>query len=282
VASSIVALLTPFTERGDVDREALRAHVEFLLEEGIDGFFPAGTTGEGALLEADEVVAVLEAVVEVARGCAEVLAQVGRPSTRATIALARRAAELGVDAVAAVVPYYYQAGDEQLVRHYGDVVEALDGVPVLAYNIPKRTVNDLGPEPLRELARAGLAGVKDTSDSWERHREYLDVAREQKASGNLFRVLTGAEDDILRSLEHGSDGAVTALANVRPDLVRRLFEAFRAGRGEEAAAAQQALSRLKREVRPLGPTPVGVKRAVAETLAGRGVRYLPALRAPFG
>lgn len=277
----LAALLTPFADDGEVDTGALRAHVELLVDGGVDGLFPAGTTGEGALLEPAEVMAVLESVLAVAAGRAWVLAQVGRPSTRATLALARRAIDLGADAVAAVVPYYYAADEDQLRRHYQALVAAAGDVPVYAYNIPKRTVNDLAPQTVRALADDGLAGVKDSSGSFERHLAYLEVARERERAGGSFSVLTGAEKEVLNSLQNGSHGSVTALANLRPDLLARLRGAFEDRRQREAAAAQAELSELKDEVATLGPTPLGIKRAVADFMRERGVHYSPALRAPF-
>ncbi len=277
----LAALLTPFDRHGDVDVDALRAHVEFLIDGGSDGLFPAGTTGEGALLEPPEVARVLETVIPLTSGRAWVLAQVGRTSTRATVELAERAVAMGVDAVAAVVPYYYEADHDDLLRHYSDLVSSVPDTPVYAYNIPKRTVNDLEPGVLRALAREGLAGVKDSSGSFERHLAYLELAAERDAAGAPFAVLTGSEKDVLDSLQNGSRGAVTAIANLRPDLLARLARAHEDGREREAVKAQTELSELKDEVAQLGPTPLGIKRAVADAMRERGIGYSPALRAPF-
>ena len=278
----LAALLTPFDRHGNVDVRALRAHVETLIDGGLDGLFPAGTTGEVALLEPPEVATVLETVIPLAAGRAWVLAQVGRPSTRATVALAKRAVALGADAVAAVVPYYYEADRDALLRHYGALVACLPGTPVYAYNIPKRTVNDVEPELLGALAREGLAGVKDSSGSFERHLAYIELAAERDAAGAPFAVLTGSEKEVLDSLQSGSQGAVTAIANLRPELLSRLARAHESGHGAEATRAQAELSELKDEIARLGPTPLGIKRAVADAMRERGIDYSPALRAPFG
>ena len=117
------ALLTPFDENGSFDRSALRDHVEFVIEGGVDGIMPCGTTGETALLEPDEVLDVVAAVVDAAAGRVKVVAHVGRPSTRATQRLIERAKDTGVDAVAAVVPYYYAFDDRQIVEHFRALIE---------------------------------------------------------------------------------------------------------------------------------------------------------------
>ena len=106
----VVALLTPYERGGTgVDEGAMRAHVDWLVEVGVDALMPCGTTGEGPLLSDDEVAVVVRAAVAAADGRVPVLAHVGRPGTASTLALARRAVDDGAAAVAAVVPYYYAA-----------------------------------------------------------------------------------------------------------------------------------------------------------------------------
>src|SRR5215210_59514 len=141
--SVVVALLTPFAEDGTIDAGTLREHVAFLLDAGVDALMPCGTTGEGPLLDEDEAAAVVETAVAAADGRVPVLAHVGRTSTGATIRLARRAIGNGAAAVSAVVPYYYDLGDEQVLAHYRALVDAAGTTPALAYNIPARTGNDL-------------------------------------------------------------------------------------------------------------------------------------------
>ena len=268
----IVALLTPFREDGEVDHEALRAHVEWLAGEGVDALMPCGTTGEGALLEPDEVLRVVETTLAGAAGRAEVLAHVGRPSTRASVALVHGARELGVAGLSAVLPYYYAVGEEGLRRHYGALLEAAGDVPLYAYTIPDRTVNELPPAVFDALAADGLAGVKDSTKSWDLHLEYLEVARRHGRE-----ALMGSDGMVLQAKRHGAAGVVSALANVRPSLFGRLAEAD----GEEADALMAEVSALRTEMAAGGSSMPGVKRAVSSALAERGVVYPAALRAPL-
>lgn len=266
--SVVVALLTPFGADGSVDVGALEAHVELLVEQGVHGLMPAGTTGEGALLEEDEVVAAVEATVRAARGAASVLAHVGQPGTAATERVLRRAFEAGADGVSAVVPYYYALDDEQVAAHYRTLLAAAEGGPVFAYTIPARTGNELSAGTLRELVAAGLAGVKDSTKSLERHREYLAVGAP---------VLMGSDGLVLEALDLGAAGCVSAIANLRPDLLLGLTTARVAGHRDRAEGLQRELSELRAELareRPL----VGLKRAVARRLPG----YPAALRPPLG
>src|SRR3954463_8993458 len=127
----VVALLPPSDGGGAPDGGALRAHVDLLVEAGVDALMPCGTTGEGPLLSDDEVAAVVRATVAAAAGRVPVLAHVGRPGTPPTLALPRRAGADGAAAVAAVVPYYYAAGDDEIRAHYDALVEGA-GAPVYA------------------------------------------------------------------------------------------------------------------------------------------------------
>ena len=254
--------MTPLATDGGVEVEALRAHFRSLVESGIDGVLVAGTTGEGPLLGDDEVVAVVTALA----GETRLIAHVGRPSTAATIALGRRALDAGADEVSVVVPYYYELGDDQLLAHFSTVVDAVAPVEVLAYVIPARTVNDVSPELLDRLADVGVAGVKDSSKSPERHQEYLDVARGRPG----FRVYMGSDGLAVEALERGASGLISAVANVRPELVLALRHAVGSTRRE----LERELLAVRAEAGGL----VGLKRLVAERIDG----YPVGVRAPLG
>jgi 4-hydroxy-tetrahydrodipicolinate synthase len=260
------ALTTPFRDDGAVDLEALRAHVELLADDGIDGIVPAGTTGEGPLLEEAEVANVIATTVQAAAGRIEVIAHVGRASTPATLRLARAAAGAGADALIAIVPYYYDHPPEALLAHYRALLGAMD-VPVLAYTFPDRAGNELPAEVLDTLAGEGLAGLKDSTRSPERQAEYLDVARRHEG----LRVFTGTERLALRSLDAGGAGSISALANARADVLVRL-------RDERSDAAQEAVNDAHAGLSGIP----AVKRAVAERLAERGAAYPVGSRAPVG
>ena len=264
----VVALLTPFGPGGQPDRAALRDHVEYLIEERVDGLMPCGTTGEGPLLSEAEVASVVAAVVEAARGRVPVLAHVGRADSVGTVRLAQRALGDGAEGVSAVVPYYYALEDAQIVAHYRALVEVAGEKPAYAYTIPARAGNELSVSAARALARDGLAGVKDSTKSFERHREYLDTG---------LAVLMGSDGMVAQALAAGAAGCVSALANVRPDLLVRLKQAAKDGREEAAAATQEEVSALRAEL-SRGRALVGLKRAVAERVTG----YPSALRAPLG
>jgi dihydrodipicolinate synthase/N-acetylneuraminate lyase len=255
-AEVYAALLTPLAADGGVDVEALRAHCRTLVESGIDGVLVAGTTGEGPLLADDDVIRTVSAVA----GETRVIAHVGRPSTAATVELGLRASAAGADELSVVVPYYYELGDDQVLAHFSAVVEALGAV--LAYVIPARTVNDVSAPLLARLAAVGVAGVKDSTKSLDRHEAFLDVARRHQG----FRVYMGSDGLAAAALERGATGLISAVANVRPELVVALRDGAR-GVEQELLAVRAAAGGV-----------AGLKRLVAERIPG----YPVGVRSPLG
>jgi len=270
----IVPLLTPYDELGGVDTRAMAAHAALLAERGVDGFFVAGTAGEGALLADDEVVEATRTVASAAPGL-QVIAQAGRPSTVATRELTLRAFDAGAVAVAVVTPYYYALTADGAIEHYRQVVEAVAGAPVHAYVIPSHAQNDLDPELLARLADLGVAGVKDSTKDLDRHRAYLRVA----AGRPGFAVYNGTDAQALFALREGSRGVVPALGNLKPELFVEMFAAAEEGDDARATALQEEIGRLREEVRGQGVA--SLKHAVAELLAGRGERYGTRARDPL-
>jgi 4-hydroxy-tetrahydrodipicolinate synthase len=266
------AISTPFAADGSVALDAFAEHVAWLADAGLDGVFVAGTTGEGVLLESDEIVALTERARMSAPPTLRVVAQVGRPSTRATAALAKRAIDAGADALAAYVPWFYPATDADVRTHFEGVLEAAGETPAFLYNIPRRTVNDLSAELAGELAAAGFAGMKDSTADLGRHELYLDAT-----SGRDFELYVGAEPLVLRACRSGAAGAITGLAGARPELFARLREALVAGDEPAAEAAQEEIAAAKSEVEASGSTVAAVKARVAAQLAG----YPAAPRRPF-
>jgi 4-hydroxy-tetrahydrodipicolinate synthase len=259
----VVALLTPFGPDGEVDRGALRAHVERLVEAGVDGLMPGGSTGEGALLDEEELVGVVEDVVSEVRGQVPVLAHVGRPSTRATVRLASRALAAGAVAVSAVTPYYHAPSPDGLRRHYAALLAAVDGAPVLAYTIPSHAHVDVAPETWAALAADGVAGLKDSSGDPDLHAAYVAADPD---------VFIGAARHARASLALGSAGAILAIANLRPELAVALRDAHVAGDEAAAAEAQEGLREAERGLGDRATVVLALKRALAEQLEGYPVQ----------
>jgi len=274
MAKVLAAIATPFAGDGGLDLDAFEAHARWLDEEGLDGLFVAGTTGEGVLLEPEEVQA-LAARAARAAGSLRVIVQVGRPSTRATVALARRALDAGADGVAAYVPWFYPVTPEQARAHFLALLDAADGAPAFLYNIPPRTVNDLSPALAGELAHAGFAGMKDSTGDFGRHEEYLAAVRDVGS----FELYTGTEPHLVDAVRAGATGSINGLSNCRPELFTALRSALDAGADVDPLSDEVAT--LKQQVNAEGSTVLAVKRRVRERMAERGVDYPAAARAPF-
>ena len=273
----LVALLTPFTLRGDIDTDGLQAHVANLRVAGVDGFFLCGTTGEGPLLEDDEVLLITRTVLDACDGGSHIITQVGRASTRATLRLLDKTLAAGANGVTAVTPYYYELDALRLKAHYRELLKASSGHPLYAYVIPRRAGNDIDPGLARELAHAGLAGIKDSTRSMERHRAYLQIASEMPTP---FEIYMGTDGLALQALKSGSTGIVSAIANLSPELFLNLRTAVFARRSQDAIACQDEINQLRTSLQQ-GDTISNLKLGVQRRLE-KQIAYPSSLRMPLG
>lgn len=230
----IVPLLTPMDQQGEqVDEGALRAHVAWLIDKGVHGLMPCGTTGEGPLLTVDERRQILEVVVEAAGGRVPVIAHAGAATTRETIALARHAQACGVAAISVVTPYYFRLPDAALIEHYCRVAAAVADTPLFLYNIPQCTGNTINRAAAEAILRRApnVIGIKDSSGQFDSLTSFLGLA------GGRFQVVCGPDGLVLRALQAGACASVSGNANVVPEVVVGLVEAFY--RGDLAEATRQ-------------------------------------------
>ena len=233
-SGSIPALVTPFSG-GRVAEDTFRAFVEWQIGEGSNALVPCGTTGEVATLTAEEHRQVIGATVEVARGRVPVIAGCGTYSTAASIERARAAAELGADAVLAVVPYYNKPSQAGLAAHF---LALADGspLPIVVYNVPSRTVADISVETLAEIAKhPKIVAVKDATGNLGR------VSAQRLACGDDFCQLSGNDDMALGFNAMGGLGCISVTANVAPRLCSDFQKAMREERWGDALKLQDRL-----------------------------------------
>ncbi len=286
---AMTALVTPFTARGDVDRQALAALVRWQVTSGIAGLVPCGTTGEGATLSGDEQTEVVATVVEAAAGHVPIVAGVGSNDTRKTVEAARRAAAAGADALLVVTPYYNKPNRSGMLAHYRAVCEAA-ARPVVVYNVPGRTGQNLGIEQTLALAEIpGVAGVKEASGNLEQIAAIL----EGRPPG--FAVLSGDDALALPAMALGADGLISVVANEAPAetaaLIRSCLDG-EYGRARElhfrplplmranfiesnpvpVKTALELMGRCRGDLRaPLGPPEPATRAAVRQALERAGV-----------
>lgn len=219
------ALVTPFTAQGAVDEERHRALVERQIAGGVRVLVPCGTTGEGATLTDGEQARLIEITVDVARGRARVLAGVGSNATAVTIERARRARDVGADAVLVVAPYYNKPTQAGLTAHFRAVAESVPGLPVVLYNVPSRTASNIAAVTVLGLARDvdTIVGVKEASGDLA---QVMAILRERPAG---FLVLSGDDAMTLPLIALGADGIISVVSNEVPALMARLTEAALCG-----------------------------------------------------
>lgn len=268
---SIVALVTPFTERGEVDFPALDGLVDLHLQNDSDGLVVAGTTGESATLSRQEFTRVLSRVIKRAEGKIPILAGTGSASTSVAIEQTQRAAELGADGALVVTPYYNKPTQAGLEAHFTAIADASE-IAVVLYNVPSRTAIDMLPETVERLAsHARISGIKEAVPDASRIEELC--AR----CGPDFSVLSGDDHSCLRAMRQGARGVISVAANVVPDRMHQLCTA--AAQRDWPLAAQIDL-RLKPlfDVLMIETNPIPVKWALFEmSLVGSWAR-LPLTR----
>ncbi|MEK9725356.1 MAG: 4-hydroxy-tetrahydrodipicolinate synthase [Rhodospirillaceae bacterium] len=242
---SLPALITPFKD-GAVDEDGFRAFVEWQIEEGSNGLVPCGTTGESPTLSHEEHRKVTEICIDQAKGRVPVIAGAGSNSTKEACELAEHAREAGADAVLVVTPYYNKPTQKGIYEHFKAVHDA-GGLPVIIYNIPPRSIIDMTPETMAELAKLpNICGVKDAT--CDLHRPQVTRVAIRKASGDEaaeeFCFLSGEDGTAVPFLAAGGSGCISVTANVAPRLCSDMQRKWREGDVAGCMAIQERLTPL--------------------------------------
>ncbi len=214
---SIVALLTPMRENGDIDYSCLRDLVEWHIAQRTDAILILGTTGEPATLNLEEQNNVISTVVEQAHRRISVIAGTGTNCTQSSIDRTRTAMEIGVDACLLVTPYYNCPTQEGLYQHYRLIAEKVP-IPQILYNIPKRTGVDLLPETVARLAGiANIVGIKEGRP--DNAKAIIECC------GTNIDIYSGDDSSALEIIGAGGKGVVSVVANLLPKTMHALWEA---------------------------------------------------------
>ena len=252
------ALVTPFKSDGAVDEERLTALVERQIAGGVGVLVPCGTTGESATMTEEEDRLVIRRTVEVARGRgAHVVAGTGSNSTAAAIQYSREAREIGADAVLVVAPFYNKPTQEGLYAHFRAVAEAVEGLPVVVYNVPGRTSSNIAAATALRLARdvENIVAVKEASG------DLAQIMAILRGRPENFRVLSGDDALTLAMIALGADGLISVASNETPDLMSRLCDLALSGNWDEARELHYRLLPLL-EVNFIESSPGPVKAAM--------------------
>ncbi|MBS1199369.1 MAG: dihydrodipicolinate synthase [Proteobacteria bacterium] len=253
---SIVALVTPMFESGEIDYAGFESLLDWHAEQGTDGVVVLGTTGESPTVTGGESDELLRRAVRRLGGRLPVIAGTGTSSTATTIERTRRACEHGVDGVLIVTPYYNRPGQEGLVRHFSAAADA-SSVPVILYNVPSRTACDLLPPAVERLAQhPRIIGVKEATGQVARARDILERC------GDDFLVLSGDDASCRELMLAGAQGVISVTANAAPRLMHELGEAALVGDAGRAALVDERLAALHRDLF-VEANPIPVKWAVS-------------------
>jgi 4-hydroxy-tetrahydrodipicolinate synthase len=217
------ALVTPFNANGTVDEAALRALVDWQIEEGIHFLVPCGSTGEAATLTLEEHRRVVEVVVEQARGRVPIVAGAGSNDTQRAIALSVAMRDAGATHLLHTSPMYNKPPQRGIVAHYKAIAEAVD-LPIVVYNVPGRTGSNIEAKSTLEMARIpGIAAVKEASGLLP---QITDIIAGRPAG---FSVLSGDDELTLAVMSLGGDGIISVISNATPRLMATLCEKMKAG-----------------------------------------------------
>lgn len=264
------ALLTPFDAQQNIDRASLRRLVRFNIEQGVDGVYVGGSTGEAFVQSLSEREEVLEIVAEEAKGKITLIAHVGCVSTAESQQLAAAAKRYGFDAVSAVTPFYYPFSFEEHCDHYRAIIDSADGIPMVVYNIPALSGVKLTLEQINQLVTLpGVGALKQTSG------DLYQMEQIRRAHPEL--VLYNGYDEIFASgLLAGADDGIGSTYNIMAWRYLGIVQALKEG---DTAKAQQLQHECNKVIDLL--VKVGVFRGLKTVLHYMDVLSVPLCRKPF-
>src|SRR3954467_11326406 len=266
----LTAIVTPFRADGSVDLDRFRELAEFLVDNGSDGIVVCGTTGESPSLRDEEKFELWETAVDALGGRGANGPGTGPHDPAHSIRLSERAAEIGVDGLLVVTPYYNKPPQRGIVAHFEAVASATD-LPVVAYNIPGRCVINIESETMAELARIGnVKAVKQSNADLEQARRIVELGLD---------LYAGDDNLVLPFVELGGGGGVCVHTHVVGPQVKELIRRVRAG---DLEGARQLDDELVAAYDLIGVVTGPIQMKAARDLLGHdvGVVRLPLVEAP--
>jgi 4-hydroxy-tetrahydrodipicolinate synthase len=230
-----VAIVTPFLKDGSIDEDGLRKNIEFLIERGVTGIVPCGTTGESATLSWDEHNRVVDIAISQAKGRIQVIAGAGSNNTSESIEAAKHARLKGANAILCITPYYNKPTQEGLFQHYKMIATKVD-VPMVVYNVPGRTSVNLNAETVERLCEfKNIVAVKEASGN------LLQISEIHRRCGDRLTILSGDDALTLPILVCGGTGVISVVANIWPRKMVAMIDAYHKGNLAEARQLHERL-----------------------------------------
>lgn len=238
ITGSIVALITPFTETGDVNYKVLGELIDFHLENKTDALLVLGTTSESPTMSHAEDLHICEYTVDRVAGRVPIIASSGSNCTQTVIEKSLDLQRAGADALLNISPYYNKANKEGMYRHFADVADITD-IPIYLYNVPGRTGCEIPVDVVGRLSEhENIAGIKEASGNLSY------VAKIAKYANENFAIYSGNDDVILPVLSLGGSGVISVLANIMPRETHDMVMNFLNGNVQDAISEQIRLMPL--------------------------------------
>lgn len=236
----IPPIITPMDEKGHFNEPVFRRMIRRLIDEGVHGIFPMGTTGEFYAFTNEEVRAIFKAAVEEASGRVPVYGGANHITTRGVMRLTEIAEDAGVDAVSVLTPMFISQTQHEIYQFYKTIAENTD-MPIIIYNNKPKTNVTVEPATASALADIpNIVGIKDSTGDFTNTEEYLRLTRNKE-----FHVLLGRDTLIYAGLCYGAAGAIASCANVAPRIAADIYDKYMAGDREGALEAQFLLAPLR-------------------------------------
>jgi len=254
---SMVALVTPMQDGGELDFDAMSRLMEFHIENETDALVVVGTTGESATVDEKEHCDLIRSIVDMARGRIPIIAGTGANATDEAIHLTRCAMEAGADACLLVTPYYNKPTQEGLYLHYKAIADAVP-IPQILYNVPSRTACDMLPETVERLSHIpNIIGLKEATGDLDRLRQI------QELCGDRLELYSGDDETGCDFMLAGGHGVISVTSNVAPKAMHDMCVAALAGQAQQAHEIDSKLVLLHRHLF-LEANPIPVKWALFE------------------
>jgi 4-hydroxy-tetrahydrodipicolinate synthase len=254
----LTAMVTPFDQYGEIDFDATRNLVNYLILNGTDGIVVAGTTGESPTLTKEEKVELFKFVVNVVDGRIPVIAGTGSNNTKASISLTKEAEKAGVNGIMLVAPYYSKPSQEGLFQHFKAIAESTS-LPVMLYNIPGRSVVNLSVETVVRLSKIeNITSIKEASGNLDQMAEIISKTPSD------FILYSGDDSLTLPVLSIGGAGVVSVASHVFGNELQEMVNQFKKGNVQEASFAHRTLL-PKFKALFVAPSPSPVKAALNMT-----------------
>jgi len=264
----LTAMVTPFDQNGEIDFNATRELVNYLIANGSDGLVVAGTTGESPTLTTEEKVALFKFCVEVVDGRVPVIAGTGSNNTRASISLTSLAEEAGVDGIMLVAPYYNKPSQEGLFQHFKAISESTV-LPVMLYNIPGRSVINMTVDTIVRLSKIeNIVAIKEASGNLDAMAEIISLTADD------FTLYSGDDGLTLPVLAIGGAGVVSVASHIIGNEIQEMVNNFKNGHLKDASSAHRSLLPIMKALFA-SPNPTPVKAALNMTGVNVGGVRLP-------